>query len=76
MVLLAMSCWHSKLRTLLSKENPYENIVGGEPEPEHLKIFGCVAYIKDRKYEQSKFDTKARKPVFQGYGSNNTAYLL
>ena len=41
-----------------------------------MKVFGCLAYVKNRKREKSKFDPKARKHVSLGYDSNNTAYLL
>ena len=41
-----------------------------------MKVFGCLAYVKNRKREKSKFDPKARKHVFLGYDSNSTAYLL
>ena len=41
-----------------------------------MKVFGCLAYVKNRKREKSKFDPKAREHVFLGYDSNSTAYLL
>ena len=41
-----------------------------------MKVFGCLAYVKNRKREKSKFDPKARKHVFLGFDSNSTAYLL
>ena len=41
-----------------------------------MKHFGCLAYVKNRKCDKSKFNPKARKHVFLGYDSNSTAYLL
>ena len=41
-----------------------------------MKVFGCLAHVKNRKREKTKFDPKARKHVFLGYDSNSTAYLL
>ena len=57
-------------------ERSYEKIWGRKPKTEHLKVFGCLAYVQNRKGEKSKFDPKARKHVFLGYDSNSTAYLL
>ena len=42
----------------------------------HLKVFGSLAYVKNRKREKSKFDPIARKHVCLGYERNSTAYLL
>ena len=41
-----------------------------------MKVFGCLAYVKNRKREKSKFDPKARKHVFLGYDNKSTAYPL
>ena len=41
-----------------------------------MKVYGCLAYVNNRKREKSKFDSKARKHVLPGYDSNSTAYLL
>ena len=41
-----------------------------------MKVFGCLAHVKNRKREKSKFDPKARKHVFLRYDRHSTAYLL
>ena len=68
------------MRNLVKKDQnektPYEKFWGKKPKIDHLKVFGCLAYVKNRKREKSKFDAKARKHVFLGYDSNSTAYLL
>ena len=68
------------VRNLVKKDanekSPYETFWGRKPKTEHLKVFGCLTYVKNRKREKSKFDPKARKHVFLGYDSNSTAYLL
>ena len=51
-------------------------MLGSKTKKGHLKVFGCPAYVKNRKREKSKFDPKARKHVFLGFDSNSTAYLL
>ena len=68
------------VRNLVKKDktdkNPHEKFWARKPKTGHLKVFGCLAYVKHRKREKSKFDPKARKYVFLGYDSNSTAYLL
>ena len=59
-----------------NEKNPYEKFWGRKPKTDHLKVFGCLAYVKNRNREKSKFDPKARKHVFLGYDGNSTAYLL
>ena len=41
-----------------------------------MKVFECLAYVRNGKREKQKFDPKSRKHVFLGYDSNSTAYLL
>ena len=57
-------------------KSPYKKFWGPKPKTGHLKVFGCLAYVKNRKREKSKFDPKARKHVFLGYDSNSIVYLL
>ena len=68
------------VRNLVKKDktakSPYERFWARKPKTGQLKVFGCLAYVKNRKREKSKFDPKARKHVFLGYDSNSTAYLL
>ena len=68
------------VRNLVKKDktdkSPYEKFWAREPKTGHLKVFGCLAYVKNRKREKSKFDPNARKHVFLGYDSNSFAYLL
>ena len=56
-------------------KNPYEKFWGRKSKTAHLKVFGCLASVKNRKREKSKFDPTARKHVFLGYDSNSTVYL-
>ena len=68
------------VRNLVKKEktdkSPYENFWARKPKTARLKVFGCLAYVKNRSREKSKFDPKAQKHVFLGYDSNSTAYLF
>ena len=58
-------------------KSAFKNFFGRKPRSDHLKVFGCVAYSKNRDAsKKSKFDPKATKCLFNGYSDNTTAYLL
>jgi hypothetical protein len=40
----------------------------------HLKTFGCVAYVYVDSEKRDKFDAKAKKYIFIGYGTNYFGY--
>ena len=46
------------------------------PRTDHSKVFGCLAYVKNRKRGKSKFEPKAQKHVFLGNDGNSMAYLV
>ena len=68
------------VRNVVKKHQTHKSRYGKfwcpKPKTGHFKVFGCVAYVKNRKREHSKFDPKARKHAFKGYDNNSTAYLL
>ena len=41
-----------------------------------MKVFCCLAFVKNPKREKSKFDPKTRKQVFLGYDNDSAAFLL
>ena len=53
---------------------PYEALSGEKPEADVLRVFGCLVYAHIPKNERQKLDSKARKCVFLGYGSNVKEY--
>ena len=55
---------------------PYEAWSGTKPDVSHLRVFGCSAYALVPKVERSKLDSKTRKCVLLGYGSNQKGYRL
>jgi len=55
---------------------PFEAWTGKKPNVKHLRIFGCAAYAHVPKDEQQKLDSKARKCVFLGYGTETKGYHL
>ena len=40
----------------------------------HLRVFGCMAYVHILKDERSKLDEKSKKSVFVGYGLDEFGY--
>ena len=50
------------LRNLVKKDktdkSPYEKFWGRKPETRHLEVFGCLAYVKNRKVKNQSFIQK------------------
>ncbi|CAL9029386.1 unnamed protein product [Prunus brigantina] len=61
--------------SVLSK-TPFEAFTGRKPGIKHLKVFGCICYTHVPSPLRQKFDDKARKGVFMGYGSCEKGYRL
>ena len=55
---------------------PFEAWTEVKPDVTHLRSFGCTAYAHIPKDERKKLDSKARKCVFLGYGSEIKGYRL
>ena len=78
---MAQSCRHCSLCKKPGQKDKedktfFKKFWGRQPKTDHLKVFGCLAYVKNRKREKSKFHPKARNYVFLGYHGNGTAYML
>jgi len=54
---------------------PYEAWHGRAPSVSHLKVFGCVAYIKDLSHLR-KLDDRGKSGVFIGYAEGAKAYRI
>lgn len=56
-------------------KTPYELFCGRMPRVSHLKIFGCLCFVKEqhkkRSGYQKKLEDRARQGVFVGYESNH-----
>ena len=59
-----------------SDSNSWEKYWGRKPKSGHLKFFGCLACVKNRRRQKSKFDTIALNHVFLGYQISSTSDLL
>ena len=53
---------------------PEEYFYGRKPSLGHLKMFGCLAYVRVLAEVRSKLDPKAEKCVFVGYSEEQKGY--
>ncbi|CAL1381478.1 unnamed protein product [Linum trigynum] len=84
---LPKSFWGEAMRTTVDLINisplvPLEGDVpqrvwtGKEVSYEHLRVFGCKAYVHVPKDERAKLDDKAKPCIFMGYGREEFGYRL
>jgi hypothetical protein len=43
---------------------------------DHLRVFGCRAFVHIPKDERSKLDSKTKECIFLGYGNGQFGYRL
>ena len=55
---------------------PHEAWSNSKPSVSHLRIFGCIVYAHVPKPDRRKLDTKTRKCILLGYGSDQKGYRL
>ena len=55
---------------------PFEAWTGVKPDVKHLRSFGCTVYAHIPKDERKKLDSKAKKCVLLGYGTETKGYRL
>ena len=55
---------------------PYEAWYGRKPHVEHLRVFGCTAYVYVPKDERGKLDSKTKRCTLLGYGSVRKGYRV
>ena len=60
----------------LHNKTPFEAWFGKQPNVNHLRVFGCSAYVHIPKDERKKLDPKAKKCIFLGYGALRKGYRL
>jgi transposase InsO family protein len=59
---------------LLSNKTPHEMLYKVFPSYNHLRIFGCLAYISTLSRHRTKFDSRALPCVFIGYPFGTKGY--
>jgi hypothetical protein len=55
---------------------PLEAITGKKPDLEHLRVFGCPAYVHIPSQRQTKMQVPSRKGVFVGYTPNSQSWQV
>ena len=62
--------------TAVKGMTPCEALTGEKPRVDTLRVFGCLGYTYIPKDERQKFDSKARRCIFLGYGLVTNRYRL
>jgi hypothetical protein len=60
----------------LDDKTPHEVWSGKKPSIQHLRVFGCDAYVHVPKENRSKLDNKAEKCIFIGYKDGVKGYKI
>jgi hypothetical protein len=60
----------------LDDKTPHEVWSGKKPSLQHLRVFGCDAYVHIPKENRSKLDKKVEKCIFIGYKDGVKGYKL
>ena len=60
----------------LDDKTPHEAWSGKKNSLQHLRVFGCDAYVHVSKENRSKLDNKAEKCIFIGYKDGVKGYKL
>ena len=58
------------LNSTLDGGIPEEAWTGKMPSYDHLRVFGCEAYVHVPREKRSKLEPKSRKCIFMGYGES------
>ena len=58
----------------LKGQTPHEKWNGRRPSVDHMRIFGCVAHVKDTRKHPSKLEDRSMPMIFIGYELGSKAY--
>lgn len=64
----------NRLPSRVVSKTPYELWTGRKPRFEHLRVFGCDAYVHVPDAKRSKLDEKSIKLTFVGYSEDHKGY--
>lgn len=74
---MATACYLRNITPSVDKtKSPYEIWTGHRPSVEHLKVFGCVAYVHVDKKKRDKLELNAKKGIFVGYRKTTKQYRV
>ncbi|KAD7480463.1 hypothetical protein E3N88_03599 [Mikania micrantha] len=60
----------------LNNQTPYEAFKGRKPNIQHIRVFGCVGYVKVLTTDQRKLDDRCTKMVHLGTQPKTKAYRM
>jgi hypothetical protein len=75
-VSIAMYLQNRCFTTSVTRKTPFIAFIGRKPRVKHLKVFGCICYTHVPSSLRQKFDGKAKKGVFVGFGSCEKGYRV
>lgn len=61
---------------LLSGKTPFERLHSCPPTYQHMRVFGCLAYVHNVNHKGDKFAPRSRRCVFIGYPSGKKGWTL
>ncbi|KAK1412293.1 hypothetical protein QVD17_33424 [Tagetes erecta] len=61
---------------VIENKTPYEILYNRQPEYEHMRVFGCLAYYKNTETKGDKFEQRGRVGVFLGYPPGTKGYKV
>ena len=84
---LPKSCWAEAMYTTVYMINRFPSVplngdvpqrvwTGKDISYEHLRVFGCLAYMHVAKDQRSKLDSKSKPCIFMGYSEDEFDYKL
>ena len=62
--------------SILNNKTPYEAWTNDKPDISHLKVYGSEAWVHIEKVNRQKWDPKAKRCRFIGYGTVTKGYLF
>ena len=62
--------------TKCQDQTPFEIVNGFRPSVNHMRVFGCRAYVLTPKEKRSKWDYKAHEGLFMGYEEVSKAHRV
>lgn len=55
---------------------PLEAIIGKKPSLDHLRVFGCPAYVHVPSQRRTKMEAPSRKGLFVGYSPSSQSWII
>ncbi|KOC58654.1 Copia protein, partial [Habropoda laboriosa] len=62
----------NRIKSRVHGKTPYEVWHQRKPNVQHMKRFGCMAYVLSKGGTRKKFDSKIKRGFFVGYNENKT----